>query len=178
MNQSSKESGAPWYVRIIFWLQRRHYGEVLNSARLWAKSPRVFLGLSFLYGALDRKTSPLSPQIRSLIIVRVSQLNGCAFCTDLNTSVLLKRGVPIGKINALNGWRKSSLFTECEKATLDYTESVIYLKKTSPILRKKLSQFYAPEELVEMTALIAFQNMSTTFNNAFDIDPQGFCHLS
>lgn len=61
MNQSSKESGAPWYVRIIFWLQRRHYGEVLNSARLWAKSPRVFLGLSFLYGALDRKTSPYIP---------------------------------------------------------------------------------------------------------------------
>ena len=84
----------------------------------------------------------------------------------------------MGKINALNGWRKSSLFTECEKATLGYTESVIHLKKTSPILRKKLSQFYAPEELVEMTALIAFQNMSTTFNNAFDIEPQGFCHLS
>jgi len=52
------------------------------------------------------------------------------------------------------------------------------LKKTSPALKRKLSQFYTPEELVEMTALIAFQNMSTTFNNAFDIEPQGFCRLS
>ena len=104
MSQSSKEDCIPWYIRLIFWLQRKHYGEVLNSARVWAKSPKIFLGVAFLFGALDRKKSPIPPMIRSLIIVRVSQLNGCPFCIDL-IAVLLKR-VEMNKIQDLNNWKK------------------------------------------------------------------------
>lgn len=126
MDQFGKNETYPWYVRIIFWLQRRHYGEVLNSALVWAKSPKVFLALSHLYGALNRKKSPISPEMRSLIIVRVSQLNGCEFCVDLNSFVLLKRGISLEKIKALNNWKNSMLFNDCEKTTLEYTESVTH----------------------------------------------------
>ena len=48
----------PWYLRPFFWNQQRKYGAVLDSARLWARSPRLFLGVAFLYGMIDRKTSP------------------------------------------------------------------------------------------------------------------------
>ena len=67
----------PWYVRLIFRLQRRNYGRELEPARLWGRTPRVFLAMSAMYGALDRKSSPLPPALRSLIQVRVSQINGC-----------------------------------------------------------------------------------------------------
>ena len=41
----------PWYARLFFSNQMRRYGAVLESARLWARSPRVFAGVALLYGA-------------------------------------------------------------------------------------------------------------------------------
>jgi AhpD family alkylhydroperoxidase len=70
---------------------------VLDSALLWARAPKLFLGVAHLYGAIDRKKSPLEPALRSLVTVRVSQLNGCRFCVDLNSATLLRRGVPSTK---------------------------------------------------------------------------------
>lgn len=74
----------PWYVKIFFWNQRRRYGQVLEPAKLWGRTPKVFSALALLYGALDRKSSPIEPLLRSLITVRVSQINWCQFCVDIN----------------------------------------------------------------------------------------------
>ena len=49
----------PWYLRPFFWNQRRKYGEVLDASLLWARSPRLFLGVAALYGVIDRARSPL-----------------------------------------------------------------------------------------------------------------------
>lgn len=168
----------PWYVRCIFYLQKRKYGEVLNSAKIWAKSPGLFLALSCLYGVLDRKKSPISPALRSIIIVRVSQLNSCNFCIDLNTKVLLSRNVSEEKALALENWTSSDLFTDLEKTVIEYTEAVSdSSKQLEQGLKNKIQGFFSETELVELTALIAFQNMSTKFNNAFGVEPQGFCSI-
>jgi len=168
----------PWYIKLIFWLQKRKYGEVLNSATIWAKSPKIFLALSWLYATLDRKNSPLTPGLRSLVIVRVSQINGCSFCIDLNTSVLFSRGVSSEKAMALQNWNTSKLFTDLEKTVLEYAEAVSdSSKKISKDLQTRIQELFSETDLVELTALIAFQNMSTKFNNAFGIEPQGFCSV-
>ena len=52
-----------WYVRLLFWLQRRRYGRELEPARLWGRTPRAFLAMATMYGALDRKSSPLAPAL-------------------------------------------------------------------------------------------------------------------
>jgi AhpD family alkylhydroperoxidase len=98
----------PFYLRPFFWNQRRKYGEVLQSALLWARSPKLFLGVAVLYGMIDRRTSPIDPALRSLVTVRVSQINACPFCVDLNSATLLKRGVSMEKVEALEGWRQSN----------------------------------------------------------------------
>lgn len=175
-DQEPQSTKYPWYVRLIFWFQTQKYGHVLNSALVWAKSPKVFLALSWLYKTLERKNSPITPILRSLIIVRVSQLNGCSFCIDLNTSILIKNGVDLNKIELLQNWQNSNLFNEQEKLALEYTEAVTDSTKViSDNLKKRMNVRFNQEELVEITALIAFQNMSTKFNNAFGIEPQGFC---
>ena len=169
----------PWYLRPFFSAQRKKYGSILNSSLLWARSPRLFLGLSVLYGALDRKTSPISPALRSLIIVRVSQLNGCAFCIDLNSSILLERGVPLSKVEELGIWQQSKLFTDEEKIILEFTEAVTITEKSvSEDLFKRLKIFFNDDQIIELTATIAFQNMSTKFNTALKIPSQGFCSTS
>ena len=66
----------PWYAACR--KQRRTSGRVLDPGFLWGRSPKVFAAVAMLYGALDRRSSPLSPALRSLVTVRVSQLNHCA----------------------------------------------------------------------------------------------------
>src|SRR3990172_12698745 len=87
-----KRSQYPWYLQPFFWNQQRKYGRTLDAALLWARSPRLFLGVAVLYGMIDRRSSPVEPALRSLVTVRVSQINACSFCVDLNTAPLLKRG--------------------------------------------------------------------------------------
>ena len=53
----------PWYLRPFFWNQRRKYGRVLDAALLWARTPRVFLGVAGLYGMIDRGSSPIDPVV-------------------------------------------------------------------------------------------------------------------
>lgn len=166
-----------WRVRLIFWFQKRKYGHVLSSSLVWGKAPNIFLALTKLYRSIDRKNSPIAPDLRSLILVRVSQMNGCSFCIDLNSSVLLERGVNLDKLHDLPAWQTSTLFTDREKTVLEYTESVTSLKTVEIGLKQKMQSLFNSTELVELTALIAFQNMSTKFNNAFGIEPQGFCVL-
>ena len=168
----------PWYLRPFFWNQRRKYGAVLDSALLWAHSPRLFLGVAMLYGMIDRKSSPVAPPLRSLLTVRVSQINGCAFSVDLNSATLLKRGVPMNKVEALSHWRESNLFDERERTALEYAETVTRSdKRVDDDLMGRLKRHFVDDAVIELTALIAFQNLSSKFNAALDVPPQGFCAL-
>ncbi len=167
-----------WYLRPFFWNQRRKYGEVLDSALVWARAPKVFLGVAFLYGMIDRKSSPIGPVLRSLVTVRVSQLNGCRFCVDINSATLLKRGVPVRKIEELHNWQKSDLFTAEERVSLEYAEAVTLRSDAiGENLIERLKKHFDEDAIVELTALIAFQNLSSKFNSALGVPPQGFCHL-
>jgi AhpD family alkylhydroperoxidase len=168
----------PWYLWPFFWNQRRKYGAILDSARLWARAPKVFLGVAFLYGMIDRRTSPLPPVLRSLITVRVSQLNGCRFCVDINSATLLKRGVSVRKVEALDAWQQSDLFSESERVALEYAEAVTLRSGAiEERLMDRLKERFDDNAIVELTALIAYQNLSTKFNSALGVPPQGLCRI-
>ena len=52
------------FLRPFFWNQRRKYGAVLQSALLWARAPKLFMGVAVLYGMIDRRSSPIEPALR------------------------------------------------------------------------------------------------------------------
>jgi len=166
----------PWYVRLIFALQRRKFGAELRSARLWGRLPRTFLLLTLLYRSIDRRGSPIDPALRSLVQVRVSQINSCGFCVDLNGAAGLERGLEPAKLAALAGWDQSSTFDERERAVLAYAEAV-----TDPARRvddacfARVRALFDEQAVLELTALIAFQNLSSKFNAALALPAQGFC---
>ena len=166
----------PWYVRLLFWLQRRRYGRELEPARLWGRTPRAFLAMATMYGALDRKSSPLAPALRSLVQLRVSQINWCPFCVDLNSATGLKRRVREEKLLALPLFADSALFDEREKAALHYAEAMTDSNRHSDrALIARLKQHFSDDAIIELTALIAYQNMSSKFNAALGVPAQGFC---
>ena len=167
----------PWYLRPFFWNQRRKYGAVLDSALTWARAPRLFLGVAFLYGMIDRARSPIDPALRSLIVVRVSQINLCRFCVDLNTATLLKCGISVAKIESLENWRESPLFNLRERAALDYAEAMTRSDQQLDDVFGRLRDHFDDDAIIELTGLIAFQNMSSKFNSAVGIPAQGFCRV-
>ena len=146
-------SDCPWYLKPFFWNQRRKYGRVLDAARLWARSPRLFLGVAGLYGMIDRGTSPIDPPLRSLVTVRVSQINGCSFCVDLNAATLLKRGASLEKVGALPRWRDSQLFAPREQAALEYAEAMTVTGEgVTDATFEALRAHYDDDAIVELTA--------------------------
>jgi AhpD family alkylhydroperoxidase len=168
----------PWFVRLFFAKQRRTYGKILDPGLLWGRSKWVFAAVALLYGALNRRSSPIDPALRSLVTVRVSQINQCAFCIDINSATLQKRGVSEEKILALATWRDDPQFTEKERITLEYTEAVTFSDRDVTAEHiEALRKYFDDDGLVELTGLIAFQNMSSKFNAALDVPPQGFCQL-
>ncbi|HSD41304.1 MAG TPA: carboxymuconolactone decarboxylase family protein [Burkholderiales bacterium] len=166
----------PWYLRPFFWNQRRKYGAVLDSALLWGRAPRLFLGVAVLYGMIDRRSSPIEPALRSLVTVRVSQINDCPFCVDLNSATLMKRGASLEKMEALERWRESDPFDERERAALEYAEAMTYSDRgVDDELMARVKRHFDDDAVVELTGLIAFQNLSSKFNSALAVAPQGFC---
>jgi len=170
--------GYPWILRPFFWNQKRKYGAILQPGLLWARVPKLFGAVAMLYGVLDRKSSPLSPVLRSLVTVRVSQINWCRFCVDINSATLAKRSGSMEKVEKLSHWKESDLFDKKEKVVLEYTEAVTYTdRQVTDELMQRLKDFFDDDGVVELTGLIAFQNLSSKFNSALDVPPQGFCKL-
>jgi AhpD family alkylhydroperoxidase len=169
----------PWFLRFFFRMQKKKYGAPLEPVLLWGRTPRVFLGFMFMQKALNRKQSPLHPVLRALITVKVSQINQCSFCIDMNSALLLQRGGSEDKILALSRFRESAIFTESEKVALEYAEVMTQSSnRMLDELFKKLQMYYDDDAIIELTALIAYQNLSSKFNSALDAAAFGFCKLS
>jgi AhpD family alkylhydroperoxidase len=168
----------PWYIRLFFWKQRRTYGKVLEPGMLWARSPSVFVGVALLYGALNRVRGRIDPALRSLVTVRVSQINHCEFCVDINASTLLKRGVSEEKVAQLAGWREYDGFDSVERAVLELAEAITYCnRQVDAPLMEMLGEHFDDDALSELCGVIAFQNMSSKYNAALNIPAQGFCQI-
>ena len=169
----------PFWLRPFFWNQRRKYGAVLDPGLLWGRVPKLFASVALLYGAIDRKNSPIDQVLRSLVTVRVSQINWCHFCVDINSATLAARAGSMDKVEQLEQWRESGLYTDKERVALEYAEAVTYSdQQVSPELMLRLKTFFDDDALVDLTGLIAFQNLSSKFNGALDVPAQGFCKIA
>jgi AhpD family alkylhydroperoxidase len=69
-------------------------------------------------------TTSLDKKLKELIKLRASEINGCEYCVAFHTKDALKIGESQERINALNSWRESSLFTSEERAVLALTEAI------------------------------------------------------
>jgi AhpD family alkylhydroperoxidase len=111
-------------------------------------------------------------------MLRVSQVNGCPSCVDRHASRALTRGIPAAKLAALAGHAASPLFDAREKAALAFAEAATGPgARVDPELQRELRSVFSPDAIVELTALVAFQDMSSRFNAALDAAPDGGCEL-
>ena len=156
-------------VRLIFYLQKRKYGYVLASTKMWAHSPWMLLAVTLFYRAVDRGGSAVSREHRRLLILYVSLLQQCDFCIHLNTQLAKDGQIDNDKIDALLAWQGSDQFTVFERQLLAYCDAVFQRKAVDELLKKQLLKQLGRGGLVDLTGLVAFQLMSTHFNNALAI---------
>ena len=138
--------------------------------------PSYYLALIHFYGAIERKRSPLEPALRSLVQARISQLNHCDFCIDLNSQLAAERAGSLDKALAVADWAASALFSARERLALEYAEAVT-TSGVSDELAARVKAEFGEDTMVELTGLAAFQNMSAKFNAALELPAQGFCRL-
>ena len=88
-------------------------------------SPGGYRALVAMHRAVAE--SGLDPALVRMVYLRVSQINGCAYCVDLHWRDAVAAGVPPRKLNALAPWADSGFFTPPECAALAWAESLTRL---------------------------------------------------
>ena len=102
----------------------------------------------------------LSPIQKHLIMVRTSQINGCAFCINMHTREALKIGETQQRLFLLSAWKESNLFTEEEQALLALTEEVtlIHHNGVSDATYKGAERFFSSEKISEIIMSVVLIN--------------------
>lgn len=106
------------------------------------------------------KNGPLPHTVIELVKTRASQINGCAYCLHMHTSDALKEGERPERLFLLDAWRESRMYTPQERAALAWTESLTRIAETHAPDEDYdgLKDHFSPEEIVELTLLIATIN--------------------
>jgi AhpD family alkylhydroperoxidase len=102
--------------------------------------------------------SPLATALRILTELRISQINGCAYCCQIHLQEALNLGIQQEKLDALIGWPLSNLFSKEEKTALQWAEAVTHLDKDLLQVKEQLSSVFSEKEIVDLTACISIMN--------------------
>jgi AhpD family alkylhydroperoxidase len=122
-------------------------------------APTGIKALGGVYGYVMQ--SSLSPVLVELAYLRVSQINNCAYCLDMHTRDLLKKGVKVEKLALVQAWSEAGgLFDERERAALAWAESVTRVAQTGVPDEdyEAASAVFDERELVDLTIAISLMN--------------------
>ncbi|MBM3643495.1 MAG: hypothetical protein FJX02_04000 [Alphaproteobacteria bacterium] len=82
----------------------------------------------------------------------------------------------LAKLAEVATWRESALFSEAERLALEYAERITFTdQRVDDALVARLKRHYSDGQIVELTAVIALENLRSKFNPALGIEAQGFC---
>lgn len=114
-------------------------------------------------------------KMRALVELRVSQINGCAYCVDLHTMEARQAGETAQRLDCLTVWREVPFFTHAEKAALAWAEAVttIAANGAPDDLYAALSDHFSEEQIVDLTLIIAQMNAWNRLAISFGHRPEG-----
>lgn len=135
-------------------------------------APAGIKALGGVYGYILQ--SRLSPTLIELVYLRVSQINNCAYCLDMHTRELLKKGERVEKIALLQAWREAgNLFDERERAALAWAETVTRVAETGvpDEAYQSARAVFEERELVDLTIAISLMNAYNRMAISFRATP-------
>ena len=142
-------------------------------------APAGIKALGGVYGYLIQ--CGLSAQLIELVYLRISQINGCAYCLDMHTRSLLKMGAKIEKLALLQVWREAeALFDAEERTALAWAETVTRVAETAiPDEDYRAARtVFDEKQLVDLTIAIGLMNTYNRISIGFRNPPQAVTELS
>lgn len=151
------------------------------SARLDynAASPLGMKALGHVYGHILQ--SGLEAGLIDLVYLRISQLNGCAYCIDMHTRDLNKRDIASEKLALVPVWREAApLFSARERAALAWAESVTRVADTGipEADFKAVSEIFDAKSLTDLTIAIGLMNTYNRLAIGFRAVPGSIASLA
>ncbi|MCX7512259.1 carboxymuconolactone decarboxylase family protein [Frateuria hangzhouensis] len=132
------------------------------------------------------KHSAVEESIRTLVEIRASQLNGCAFCVDMHVKEATIHGERPLRLHHLAIWRESPLFSPRERAALAWTEILTQLPPhgVPDDVYNRVREQFSEKELSDLTFMVmsinawnrvsvAFQVVPGSYDKAYGLDKSG-----
>ena len=161
-------------VKLIYRISRRKMGREMDPVGVYAHAPSLLVG----YGMFEEATARqhhVEERLKVLGELKAGALVNCEFCADIGSSIAREAGIGEEQLLALPEYRHSEAFDDLEKLVLDYATAISSTPATvSDELFAALREHFDERQLVELTNVIALENMRARFNNAFEMTPAGF----
>jgi len=104
--------------------------------------------------------SGLEHSLQELVKMRASQINGCAYCLDMHSKDARAAGETEQRLYLLNAWRESPMYTDRERAALEWTEAVTRIGDghVPDAVYEVARQHFSEEELINLTLAVVAIN--------------------
>jgi alkylhydroperoxidase family enzyme len=161
-------------VKLAYWFTRRQFGKVMGPLAVFsARMPWAFTSFSMKIGSLDKKLV-LAHDTAILVREQVASINGCLFCQDAARWAALRESMDRkSKLDALTEYASSPLFTDPERAALDYASELTRDKYVSPETFRRLRSFYSEREICDIVWLVASEHLWNMSNIGLGIGSDG-----
>jgi len=165
-------------MKLVYAMTRRQFGKVLTPLKVFcARLPVAFGQFYGKISALDKKLL-LPPETVMLIREQVAQTNVCLFCIDIGRYFTIKTSMNQAKFDALGQYRTSSLFSDAERAALDYVTELATDKKVEPETFSRLARYYSERQICEIVWLVASEHFYNMTNIGLNIHSDMLCEVS
>ncbi|RZJ55555.1 MAG: carboxymuconolactone decarboxylase family protein [Acidovorax sp.] len=127
-------------------------------------SSKAFMGLVNVSETI--KKGALGARLAELVFLRVSQINGCAYCMDMHWNFLIKDGVEARHLNAVAGWREAPFFNDRERAAFRWAEILTATPHSDASDEEfdKLKAVFTDAEISDLGFAIAVMNAWNLLN--------------
>jgi alkylhydroperoxidase family enzyme len=164
--------------KLAYHFTRQQFGKVLTPVKVHsARLPAAFGMFYAKIGKLDKKLT-LPRETVLLTREHVAQINICSFCMDIGRSFAIKEMMSEAKFDALDEYRTSALFTDAERAALDYVTELTKDKKVNPDTFARIARHYSEREICEIVWLVASEHLYNMTNIGLNIHSDVLCDLS
>ena len=102
------------------------------------------------------KTTGIDRNLRELIKIRASQINGCAYCLNMHSADARKIGETEKRIYCISAWRECTFYTDAEKVALELTEYVTLIptKRVPDDLYQRVREHFDEKQYVDLILII------------------------
>lgn len=164
-------------MKLVYSMTRRQFGKVVTPLKVFgARMPLAFGKFYGKIGVLDKKLV-LPQETVMLVREQVAHLNVCLFCIDIGRYFTIKASMNEAKFNELGQYRTSPLFTDAERAALDYATELTRDKKIDPNTFARLSHYYSERQICEIVWLVASEHFYNISNIGLNIHSDMLCEI-